>query len=503
MRKIICMLLALVLVAAMLPVGTKVQAAENKLVAITFDDGPGDYTSDLIDRLNELGAKATFFVLGQNVSDYPDTIRKAYLSGHQIGCHSWSHPELQSKSEEEVLWQFHHSYDAMDEILGEGTRYINRAPYDSQGPRERSLIETPFIYWAVDPRDWASENRGHSDKVSYNIVSHTDPGDIILVHDIYESSVEGALDAIQKLQKEGFEFVTVNELFRRSGADLENHHEYGRCPVTGVDYGPVPAPWISYRQVVGGIEVTIHNNSDADIYYTIDGSEVMGDSYRYEEPFIVSNGTEVCAVAAYELNGDRSETVRKTIRQFSDISEDDWFVRDFRRAADWGIVEGYGNGYFSPRENVTRGQFAAMVYRGYGCPEVPVEMWKHQFKDVAPGTYYEHCIQWCYAKGLIEGFNEDIFAPDQLINREEIAVILDRYLDFVYASLPDGDGTIDAYSDADLVHPYARHAVDSMLKAGLIEGTESGHLKPRSYASRAEAISMLMRTLDYVYDSWQ
>ena len=130
---------------------------EMKTVAITFDDGPNpEYTPKLLDGLEKRGVKATFFLLGEEVKQYPDVVRRMHDDGHLIGVHSYKH-----------------------------------------------------VLWNVDPRDWATTD---ADTVVQRVLKDTKPGDIILLHDASASSVQAAFTVIDTLQKQGYSFVTVEEL---------------------------------------------------------------------------------------------------------------------------------------------------------------------------------------------------------------------------------------------------------------------------------------------------
>ncbi len=501
MRKIICTILVLVMVLTLVPVGPNVQAANaspnKKLVAITFDDGPGRYTDYLVKELNKLGAKATFFMLGQCAQEYPDTVRNVYLSGHEIGCHTWDHPELTSLSNDQIQSQFRRTYNVLDKACGKGTKYLTRAPYDSTNPRVRNLIDTPFIVWSVDPQDWDVLNR---EKVKSRIVSNTEPGDIILVHDIYKTSVDGALDAIKILKSQGYEFVTVSELFRRRNISMKNHEEYYSCHKNAdVDLGPIKEPTISYNYKDGKLWVTIKAQKGASIYYNTDGSGIINaKGNKYNGPFPVKDGTTVYAISAFNLNGGRSKVVKKAIKMYSDVKPGDWFADEIDRAVKSGFLSGYGNGIYKPRENIARKEFAAMLYRMAGSPKLPGNAGAHHYKDVPSGSYYEKAVQWGYANKLIYGYDDEIFGSVDMITREQVCAILYRYLVYSGKQLPVGKGDILKYSDQDQVQKYTRDAVDAMLNAGLLKGTTDGRLRPRDPISRAEAAAMLIRVLDYI-----
>jgi len=213
-----------------------------KLIALTFDDGPGPYTRRLLEGLAKRGVKATFFMLGQQAENYDVTAGLVRDAGHQIASHTYDHPQLSKKTDSQVTWQISHTADILNGITGYGTHYLVRPPYGDYNSRVLSLLDNPAILWSVDPLDWKYRN---ADTVCTNIVEGAFDGAIVLAHDIHSTTVDGVLMAIDKLQAKGYEFVTVNELFRRRGVTLEKGHTYSSCKPTGTDLGPVSVPTVT------------------------------------------------------------------------------------------------------------------------------------------------------------------------------------------------------------------------------------------------------------------
>lgn len=221
---------------------TETRSKGGKLIALTFDDGPGPYTRRLLEGLAKRGVKATFFMLGQQAENYDVTAGLVRDAGHQIASHTYDHPQLSKKTDSQVRWQISHTADILNRITGYGTHYLVRPPYGDYNSRVLSLLDNPAILWSVDPLDWKYRN---ADTVCTNIVNGAHDGAIVLAHDIHSTTVDGVLMAIDKLQAKGYEFVTVNELFRRRGVSLEKGHTYSSCKPTGTDLGPVNAPTVT------------------------------------------------------------------------------------------------------------------------------------------------------------------------------------------------------------------------------------------------------------------
>ena len=211
--RILSAALALCLLAALcLPAragGT--QDCGAKLLAITFDDGPGKYTGALLDGLAERGVHATFFVNGVNASGWPETLKRIVNEGHQLANHTYNHKNLNTCSAQTVAYEISAVQALITAAGGDENAYI-RAPYGNANKTVRSVVRAPLIYWSVDPEDWKYRN---AETVRSNIEAGVFDGAIILVHDIYKTSVDGALAAIDDLLAEGYEFVTVKDLLLR------------------------------------------------------------------------------------------------------------------------------------------------------------------------------------------------------------------------------------------------------------------------------------------------
>lgn len=199
--------------------------AEPKYVALTFDDGPrADTTGRLLDGLLERGAAATFFVIGEQVPCNEALLQRMKAEGHQIGNHTYSHVRLLKADKDAVVEEVHKAETLLKEAVGEGDFWL-RPPYGLIGSERAKLIKTPMIYWSVDPQDWKLLDK---DKVVAAVMDAVQPGDIILLHDFYSTSVDAALEIVDRLQKEGYDFVTVEELFRIQGVEPQPGTLYAR-----------------------------------------------------------------------------------------------------------------------------------------------------------------------------------------------------------------------------------------------------------------------------------
>jgi peptidoglycan/xylan/chitin deacetylase (PgdA/CDA1 family) len=178
-------------------------------VALTFDDGPSSvYTKILLDGLKERKVKATFFLVGENVENNKKLTKRISKEGHLIGNHTYSHADLARTNYNKASVEINKTNEIITSITGTSPKYI-RPPY---GDVNKKLLENTgmrVVLWNVDPEDWKDQN---ADIVVNRIISHVRPGDIILLHDIFKSSVEAALKTVDILQDKGYQFVTVDKL---------------------------------------------------------------------------------------------------------------------------------------------------------------------------------------------------------------------------------------------------------------------------------------------------
>lgn len=180
-----------------------------KKIALTFDDGPHPrYTVKLLDGLKERGVSVTFFVTGANVEKYPEIVKRMQDEGHLIGNHTYHHIQLTAANGEQFRDEIVSTNEAIRRVTGKDTAYI-RPPYGSWNKKYEEELNMFPVLWSVDPRDWCSDDKACIVK---NTVSRIKEGDIILMHDQYPSSVAAALEIIDRLQQEGYVFVTVEEL---------------------------------------------------------------------------------------------------------------------------------------------------------------------------------------------------------------------------------------------------------------------------------------------------
>lgn len=199
---------------------------DKPMVALTFDDGPYDKTSNrILDCLEKYDALATFFELGQNVANYPKVVKREAELGMEIGSHSWSHPNLKTLSAQKVKSQVDKTNKALEKACGQ-TATVFRPPYGNSCKALEKCAKAPIILWSVDTLDWKSRNAASVMKVMKGIKNLD--GRVVLMHSIYDSTAEAVEKMVPWLLEKGYQLVTVSELLE---------YRYDETPKNGKLYG--------------------------------------------------------------------------------------------------------------------------------------------------------------------------------------------------------------------------------------------------------------------------
>ena len=234
-------------------------------IAMTFDDGPhATNTAKLLEIAAKRHIKLTFFVLGQCVQENPAVLQREVAEGHEIGNHSWSHPNLAKLSDEAVRSQLRRTDELTVKTAGVKPKLM-RPPYGELTKRQRIWINHDFNYkvilWDVDPLDW---KRPGPNIVASRIIAGTRPGSIILSHDIHPPTIEAMPQVFDALLAKGFKFVTVSELLAMNKGgerpEVTNHPEVPPSPQHHLTPAPVTLPVISpSKSPAGAISPNEHN----------------------------------------------------------------------------------------------------------------------------------------------------------------------------------------------------------------------------------------------------
>lgn len=191
---------------------------QGKMIALTFDDGPGvKATARILAALEEVGGRATFFMLGENAAAHPDLARQVAQAGHLVGTHTNSHKSLIRLTAQEMLQEVELSLDNIQKATGVRPAIL-RPPYGNVNDLVKQTLDLPLVNWSVDTRDWDSRD---AQKVYDHILANVRDGDIVLMHDIYDSTAEAVEMVLPELVKRGYQLVTVEELFAYKGLSLK------------------------------------------------------------------------------------------------------------------------------------------------------------------------------------------------------------------------------------------------------------------------------------------
>lgn len=188
-------------------VSDKIQEA--KKIALTFDDGPHQkYTKVLLDGLRERNVTATFFLIGESIEGKEELVKQMKEDGHLIGNHTYTHIQLGKVGKDTGCAEIWKTNTAIFDITEELPCFV-RPPFGDWNEDLNCVVDMNVVLWDLDPMDWKYKD---AVRVRDYVVSHVQDGDIILLHDVYQTSVEAALQIVDILTEEGYEFVTVEEL---------------------------------------------------------------------------------------------------------------------------------------------------------------------------------------------------------------------------------------------------------------------------------------------------
>lgn len=194
------------------------------MVAFTFDDGPNpDYTRRILDVLNANYSHATFFVVGNNAEKYPEILQEIIASGSEIGNHTYHHKNLTKEDTDTVVQEISDVNRVVKDATG-GNATLIRPPFGAYNDKVLGVLTEPVVLWDMDTEDWESRN---AKVIADKVVSQVKDGDIILMHDIYDSTAEAVEWMVPKLKEMGYQIVSVSQMAQYKGKTLELGKAYG------------------------------------------------------------------------------------------------------------------------------------------------------------------------------------------------------------------------------------------------------------------------------------
>ena len=492
--RITALLLALVMVTALLPFGASAARElpiycvqrNDKVVSLTFDAAWGDdHTQNLLNILNRYQVKATFFLVSTWVDAYPNWVKALADSGMEVNNHSSTHPHLTQFSYAGVQAEVNGCSDKIQAITGVRPTLF-RCPYgeynDTVIRAIRDLGVTP-IQWDVDSLDWSGNS---ADEIKSRVLSKVKPGSIILFHNDGAHTTEALPEIIETLFARGYSIVPISKNIYSGSYRIDES--------TGTQIPLAPgAPVLSMN---GDAVSMTCSTPDAEIRYTLDGSVPTADSARYTVPFPVSRGTTVRACAV-RPGMDNSPVTYITYSAggtvMRDVTVSDWHYTALDRAVSMGVINGTAPAVMSPNTAVTRAMLVTMLYRLAGAEAAGAEM---PFTDVDAGQYYFAPLCWAVQNGIVGGYEDNTFRPNNIITRAELSAMIARYLRSVGHTLPADLSVLASFTDRSTIPAWAMESMAAMAALKIVNGYEDSTIGPMRSATRAEAVTILLRAAD-------
>lgn len=244
---------------------------EDKLIALTFDDGPSTKaTNRILDILEKNGGTATFFVVGYNIEDNISIIERAQKMGCEIANHSNDHKNLTKCSASELRKQVDTPNKTLKSLTGIAPKLFRTPGGNFNGVEED--IGMPIIQWSIDTNDWRykdASNKGRSEsqrnkdleKIADKVINNAESGDIVLMHDIYNFTADLCELIIPRLVEKGFKLVTVSEMYEAYGVNLENGKVYYNIDVVAANAEPLSPG--NYKVKTNGGVLNVRAQTDA------------------------------------------------------------------------------------------------------------------------------------------------------------------------------------------------------------------------------------------------
>lgn len=479
---------------------TQANGKNDKLIALTFDDGPGRNTAKLLDGLRKRGVHCTFFVVGQYAKSYPATIRQCYEDGHQIASHSYTHAWLTNLSDSEIRSEMQRTSDTVAADIGCKLTLMVRPPYGAYNDRVLSVLGVPAFYWSDDSGDWKSG--ATADSVYQNTIRTAGDGDILLLHDSHSWSCEAAIRIVDTLLAQGYEFVTLSELFRRRGVPLQAGHIYSYLRANGTNLPAIFKPKVTMTPTETGMQITLTADPGTTIRYTTDGTVPTAASKVYTKPFILTQAVTLNAVAGYDMNGSRSnrltvsvpklracrtpqitidngtvtitapDTVYYTTDGSDPTSSSAKYTGSFTVTPDT-VVKAMA---YSGDANTVRSAIAVLYYSERG----------NLFDDVFPQQWFADAVDLAYSEGRMVGTAEHHFAPNAAVTRAQLVTVLANQ----YGGVSEGKTSV--FSDV----PAGKWFTDAVIWAEenyIVAGYPDGLFHPNDPLTREQAAVILSK----------
>lgn len=411
-RRVISIFLVLALFLIFAPAA---HANNTKLIALTFDDGPSwKYTPELLDALAERNVRVTFFMVGYTLEVNMDIAERAFYDGHQLANHTYSHKWFSKTSENGIIDEIERTNGLLREVTGL-SNFLLRIPYGDITNTAKNIADSPIIQWSVDPTN--GNSNASQDAMYRNFMNTVHDGAIVLLHDTSRKNLNVAIQAIDALLEQGYEFVTLNELFRLRGVAPQAGQVYSKVPSgiaeTAFDEAKLSEHW-AYA--------SINEVSDRGIM-TGDGADFS------------PNGFLTRAMAATILHRtaismdlvDPTDLRSASTAGFDDVPEGVWFHDAAVWAHENSYIYGVGGGLFNPNSYITKEEFYTIIARfvSSDLESVANSIAVTEYRDderISP--YAKEGILLLRNAGFISINDPEIFRPGDNITRAEAAELL-------------------------------------------------------------------------------
>jgi peptidoglycan/xylan/chitin deacetylase (PgdA/CDA1 family) len=395
--------------------GSAYDKGKQKLLALTFDDGPGPYSDMIMDTLEARGAKATFFMNGYLIKRYPNAVKRMAADGFQVGNHTYDHPFLAKCSAEKIKTEIASTSELITKLTGlkgtGATGFYLRPPYGSYNKDVIAAAGVPVIWCTVDSGDWKYDDSARL--VSYTSSAVRD-GDIVIMHESHKSTALGLGKLVDKLQSMGYELVTVQELLARRGVTAQAGKIYYSAPNKGINR-------CSSDLYFDETKLSSHWAYEA-IDYSLKNGYMENNQYGEFTPnFPMTRGMLVTALGKQAgADGAAPES-----SGYADVAAASPEAPYTAWAKQNGLMQGIGGDKFAPDRSLTRQEMAVVLTR---CAAL-------KGKDTATTeeiTYADASsisdwaldgVKYCTAAGLMVG-SGDKFMPKKTATRAMGAQVL-------------------------------------------------------------------------------
>lgn len=398
--------------ALTLCLSTAAWAEPIKLIALTFDDGPStQYTPYILDVLKARGAKATFFVLGKWLGpDKHDVLIREFNEGHQVGSHTFNHTKITTLTDAELQTELSDLATAVNTMAGQNQQvYMLRPPFGTTDARTLAAAKVPVIHWSIDA---ARGNQVPGPEMAAFTVQQASDGAIILMHDTTEYNAAAIPLILDALQAQGYEFVSVNELFRLKGVTPEIGKLYYRVS------GPDP---LAFDETKLG-----QHWAWTYIAYVQEAGIMTGDGAGFHPNHPLTRAMAVTVL--WRMSGS---PVASHNPGFTDVPyQGTWYSEAVNWASRKGVVNGTTATTFSPDALITREEFYAILARyaradDMEAPSMAAIPTYGDDRRIAAWALDD--VTFIRALGFTSDYDVELFRPRVEITRAEAAEMLAWY----------------------------------------------------------------------------